>query len=440
MDIPPITPAAPVHRRRGRRTRVVAAAAVTALLVGAAGCDFYAPSGWPTIHADARNSDTTSVVGAAAMAHRWSRSVGPLVPAYASIAPDGTIYVTSSADGPCHLFALEGTTGDERWCSGEVGPGALTSTPLIDLDGNIYVGDDAVMASFTPDGELRWTTPIVGAPLSSQLTADGRLIFVTHVGRTYVLDRASGASLMTPYELVPGLTYSPGDGGFETCFSGGPDCPVANTLAMDLTSGRFYLTLYRPGAPAAELVALQYAGGGAPSVTPLWSHATLPGGSASSPDISLDGTRVYVNDNEGSLWAVDSVSGAPVWETPIGYAAAGSPSTSDDGLIIPAGGGEGTLMAVADRGDHGEVVWERPDLPQLGVPAQSAGGIGYAVVASSRRRLDLVTFDTATGATLDSDVLPDVTGFTVGISIGPAGEVVTPSILGRITSFAPAGG
>ena len=46
--------------------------------------------------------------------------------------------------------------------------------------------------------------------------------------------------------------------------------------------------------------------------------------------------------------------------------------------------------------------------------------------------LAVLTFDTDTGETLDQDTLPGAEGFTVGTSIGPNGEVVTPTLIGEV--------
>jgi hypothetical protein len=104
-------------------------------------------------------------------------------------------------------------------------------------------------------------------------------------------------------------------------------------------------------------------------------------------------------------------------------------------LIIPAGAGDGHLLAVQDKGDHAELVWERKDLLQLGVPAQTAGNTGYTVVREGDNGLSLVTFDTRSGETVAQNTLPGAVGFTVGTSVGPNGEVVTPSAIGELFVF-----
>jgi outer membrane protein assembly factor BamB len=132
---------------------------------------------------------------------------------------------------------------------------------------------------------------------------------------------------------------------------------------------------------------------------------------------------------------VNAETGDTRWSYDIGFNSAGSASTSDDGLIIPAGGDKGHLLAVRDEGDHAELAWERKDLLQLGVPAQTAGDTGYTVVREGENGLSLITFDTETGETVDQDTLPGAVGFTVGTSIGPKGEVLTPSAIGELFVF-----
>ena len=128
--------------------------------------------------------------------------------------------------------------------------------------------------------------------------------------------------------------------------------------------------------------------------------------------ISADGTTLYANDNAGTLWALDAETGEPRWSHDLGFAAAGSPSVAADGLIIPAGSDKGHLLALEDKGDHAELLWERKDLVQLGVPAQTGGSTGYTVVREGDNGSAMLTFDTDTGETLDQDTLPGAEGFT----------------------------
>jgi outer membrane protein assembly factor BamB len=430
--------------RRVLRSSVLALATISAVVLSGCGGgahvdDIFSAGGWPGMHADARNSDTSPVTGSRDISLAWSRPLGGPVANYASVAASGQIFLTARTEKGCNLFSFQMESGRKRWCR-QLAPGVVASTPVVDGAANVYVGENGAMNSFNEHGQLRWRTPVVGTPLSAQFTGDGNLLFITQLGQISVLDPQTGQKVVASYDLIPppsvadgaNVDILPDDKGLSGCFFGSPDCPVANMPAIDLASGTFYFTFYAPGATEADLVAMKYSGGDNPTISQEWSSDTLPGGSASSADLSADGSVVYINDNWGTVWAIDAATGDPKWSYDIGYAAAGSPSTSADGLIIPAGGLDGHLLALQDKGDHAELAWERRDILHLGVPAQTAGSTGYSVIREGVDGLAALTFDTSTGETLDQDTLPGAKGFTVGTSIGPEGEVLTPTLLGEL--------
>jgi outer membrane protein assembly factor BamB len=432
--------------RRVVRSTAVALATVSALVTAGCGSDtqvagIYSPGGWPGMHADARNSATSPVTGSRSVSPAWSRPLGAPAATSASVAATGQIFVTTRDEIGCTLWSFDIDSGRKRWCT-RLGPGSALSTPLVDKATNVYIGEDGAMNSFNDHGQLRWRTIVSGTPVSAQFTGDGNLLFVTHFGVVSILNPQNGREVVPSYQLIPAPTAAqaqnvplvPAAQGLDNCFLGSPECPVSHTPAIDLSSGRFYLTLWRPGTPRSQLVAMRYADG---ALTEEWSTDALPGGATSSPVLSADGSTMYVNDNEGALWALDALSGEPRWHHDIGYTAAAGPSISADGLIIPAGGRDGRLLALRDNGDTAEVSWERTDLLQLGVPAQTAGSTGYTVVREGTEGLAMLTFDTATGETADQDILPGATGFTVGTSIGPDGEVVTPTLIGELFVLKP---
>ena len=434
-------------RLGGSIGKVRTALLLTTLLALSAACssddgtkNILAGGGWPGIHSDARNSGTSSVTGSRDLSFAWSRPVGGPVTAFVSVGKTGQMFVTFKPDGGCNVLSLE-MNSRKRWCNA-IGPGAIASTPVVDEEINVYVGDNGAMNSFNDHGQPRWRTPVIGTPISAQFTGDGNVLFVTHRGQVNVLSRQTGSNVTPPFDLIPppdplefpNLPRPLDDVDLDTCFAGAEACPVANTPAIDLDSGRFYLTLWTPGAPQASLVALRYVGGDDARIEKLWSADVLASGSATSPVVSEDGSTVYASDNNGTFYAVDAETGDTRWTYDLGFAPLGSPSVSDDGLILPAGGPDGRLFALRDEGDRGEKVWERSDVVQRGVPAQAAGSTGYTVVASGDE-LELLTFDTESGETIDQDVLPGARGFTVGTSIGPDGEVVVATFLGEIYVF-----
>jgi outer membrane protein assembly factor BamB len=394
-------------------------------------------SGWSAVHADASNSDYSAVPGARDLTLAWSRSFLGNINLGPTSDPGGQLYFALNAPIGCHLFALDSATGRTVWCSDQVDRFASISSPLLDGAGHLYIADGAAMHAFDRDGRKLWSTPIVGVPLSAQFTAAGNVIFITHIGRIYLLRPDTGEPLLPPLELIPGANWHPAEG-VLACATGRPQCPSANTPAIDLATNRFIFTFWEPGAASSGIRAVQVTEGDSPALTPLWTNDSLPQGSASSPDLSSDGWRIYVTDNAGGLHALDAATGREIWSFPIGYNAAGSVSTSPEGLIMPAGALNAPVLAIADRGDAAELVWRRDDWNNGGIATQAAGDVAYVTDVVLGVINDLVVVDTSSGAELDREPLAGVTGFTVGTTVGPDGMIYVPTILGQLFAFRPA--
>nr|WP_295382611.1 PQQ-binding-like beta-propeller repeat protein [Pseudoxanthomonas sp.] len=392
--------------------------------------------GWSATHADASNSDYSPVAGASRITHAWSRSFGGLINLGPTSDGEGRLYLTTSGPG-CRLHALDRTTGRTIWCTDAVDRLAVASSPLLDAERNLYLADGAAMHSFRADGGVRWRSPITGFPLSAQFTPDGDLIFVTHVGVVYRLDRGTGKSVADPIALIPNPAFDSSSGALA-CMRGTHACPGANTPAVDARGGRLIFTFWTPGAAAAGIRSMKIlADAGAKAVVADWRNDTLPGGSAASPSLSADGTRIYLTDNAHRLRALDIRTGEQLWSIDIGYPAGGSPSVSPEGIIMPAGGGEAPLMAVRDLGDRPQLLWRRQGLRNRGIATQAAQHRAYATVAGNGGALDLVVVDTRTGEILDRDALPGKPMFTVGTTVDTDGTVYVPSIRGTLHAFRP---
>jgi outer membrane protein assembly factor BamB len=420
-------------RRGGIEVRRFVTAVVGVVLV--AGCNVYAP-GWSSIHADAGNSDYSPVTGAGDVTLAWHRDLGGAINVGGTNDGASRVYVTAN-NPACPLSALDAATGAVQWCTDEVDFFAVVSSPLVDNDGRIYVADGEAMHSFDEDGNLLWQTPIEGVPLSAQFTPNGRVLFVTNIGRIYVLARGSGAPILPVVELIPGATWDPADG-LQACARGTADCPSANTPAVDLRTGRFFFTFWEPGAPQAGVRAMQITEDPVPAITPLWTNDALPGGTASSPTLSTDGSRVYVNDNAGGQRALDAETGAEVWSYPIGFATGGSPSASPQGLVMPSGGGNSPVLALRDEGDHATLAWRADALLNRGIATQTAGNLAYVTVSTGNFQNDLVVVDTTDGTELDREPIPGISIFTVGTTIGVDGTVYVPTLLGDLYAYRPA--
>ncbi|MEU4341629.1 PQQ-binding-like beta-propeller repeat protein [Nocardia sp. NPDC023852] len=431
---------------RWRPSRIRAAAvlaAVGALALAGCGTDVdditVGPGkGWPAAYHDGRNGATSPVTGAKKIALSWTRPVGGPIAEAVTLGPDGQLFVTTRLPN-CAIFSFQMATGRKRFCNA-LEPSAISAPSLVDGMTNVYVGDDSHVNSFNYLGQPRWRTTVAGTPVSVQFTGDGNLLTITQTGQVDVLSRQTGERAVPTVQLLgepdfldnPNLAWPAAGQGLDECATGGPQCPVANISAVDAATGRFFVTLWQPGKPTAALVALHYAGN---KIQRDWSAELLSGGSATSPALSADGTTVYVGDNSKRLIAVDTSDGRTKWVKSLEWAPRGGISVSSDGLIIPAGD-EGHLLALRDKGDVPEIAWERKDLALRGLPVQTAGSTGYTTAAIGDG-LNLITFDTRSGATIDSDILPGAEGTTTGTSIGAKGEVVVATRIGELFVFKP---
>lgn len=392
----------------------------------------YAP-GWSAVHADAANSNYYAKDGVSHLTLAWSRKFDGLINLGPTSDGKGRVYITTSGPG-CRLHALDRVSGQTIWCSDLVGRLAVASSPLIDRDGALYLGDGQAMRSFDHDGRIRWTHPIIGVPLSAQFTPAGDLIFITHVGVIYVLNRETGDPVVAPYALVDSPSFDPAQGAVA-CMRGLPECPSANTPAMDLETGRFFFTFWTPGAKNAGIRAMRITNGPSPHLVEEWTNDSLPEGTASSPVLSADGKRLYLTDNAGGLHALDTATGRILWSLPIGYASEGAVSVSPKGVIMPAGGRGAALMAIEDRGDRGAILWKQDDLRNFGVATQTAGLRAYPTVSTGSGTADLLVVDIRTGAVLDRETIPGKPIFTVGTTVDEDGTVYVPSFRGELHAF-----
>ena len=405
---------------------------------------WYAPAGWPAIHRDARNTDTATVSAPVVVFEPAFHVLGgSVIGAVLTTDADGSVFATSfSTPGTlCRVFSLDPGSGEQQWCTDILSGLVVSSSVTVDRDGNLYIADERFMVSFTNDGRERWRTPIDGNPLSAQFTPDGRLIFISHIGHIYVVERDTG-ELVTEYDLLPAQSYDPAQASPLDCLTGGADstCYSANTLAIDPLTGRFYFTFAPPGEDAASVIAMDYTGGQKPSITPVWVNDSLAGGSAASPAISLDGGRLYTNDQSGNLLAIDAGTGATAWTYPLGFSPFGSPSVTSGGRIIPTAGAGSWPLALTDAGDHAELLWERRDLDHRGVPAQTSDeGPLYLVVADSDGPggVQLAVLDGPSGATLNMVAAPGSGALTIGTTVGPDGSVYFAGLLEGVFGFRP---
>ncbi len=295
------------------------------------------------------------------------------------------------------------------------------------------------MLSFDERGQLRWRTPVTGTPLSAQFTGDGNLLFVTQLGQVNVVDPQTGRTVAAPYDLIPRRRTRRARTSIpcrtiwasRTASRAGRCARWRTSPAIDLDNGRIVVTFWRPGAPQADLVALRYGDGERPRITEEWSRAPSPPAAHLRGAVAGRKDRVR-HDNAGHLWALDAESGSVRWQYDLGYAVRGGPSS-------PAVGRS------SRRARRTAVSW--PCATAATAPRCCGNAPTSCSAVRPPRRPGpphTPSFGTATTAWPSSPSTPRPGRHSTrtrcprrsdrprGTSVGPGGEVLTPTLIGEL--------
>ncbi|MDT5134023.1 MAG: hypothetical protein QOE41_3334, partial [Mycobacterium sp.] len=252
------------------------------------------------------------------------------------------------------------------------------------------------------------------------------------------IDAHRGEMIGSPVDLLLGVDPTDSERGLTDCQQARPLCPVAAAPAFAPSSGMIVVGLWQPGAKVPILTALQYHPGQTPVLTQEWTSDAVAGGVSASPVFSANGSTVYVNSRDGRLWALNPDSGRPKWSVPLGFTSQTPPSVAPDGLIVAGGGPGAKLVAVRDRGDHGDVLWRRDDVTPLSASSQAGHDVAYTVTRDGDNGLAVLVFDPADGHTVNRYPLPQASGWPVGVSVARDRRVVTATSDGQVYGFAAA--
>ena len=372
------------------------------------------------LHANRENNNRVPCKGPTAAERGWNALAGYLVFQPISVSPGGrTIYAAAARTSGCKLFAVDAATGQMAWCRPEFTLGLTGGTHEVDEDGFIYVTDgyvgDSAMYSLTPEGAIRWRTSLQGlggagpakyrSPAGLHLTPGGYAATVTVDGVVVLLDRTSGVIRATfdipaatgfvppstgdaidperiPDYLLQRLTRVVGpltneDIAFVFGAAGGTSGAFSDNTVGVSSLNQLLVIGGGPDTATGALVALDVTEpGAAPSLALRW-HMTVPGGSATSPAISKDGTRAAIGNNSSELMYVrvdrcnentDADSRpevfAPAWKHPIlGRSLLGSVGLDEDGVVYTynssAEASDPDLFAVRDADGGPIVLWEK---------------------------------------------------------------------------------
>ena len=404
-----------------------------------------------TLHGDTLNSDEVSIALTPMFGPTWVAEKNFWLPDSPTFDHDGNIYLSPVLPAEeVVMVSLDSKTGARRWAiqGFSYGGGAplVLNDPANPTQQIIYLGTYDRAFAFRPDGTKLWEVP-TGLPAPPRPTIDSSikeyhsfglnylpqadaLVGVMGDGHLYILDRATGASLLKAPYMVPGEPSPPRPetklpasilkkandellallGGMPAGASAlgniidivlGYSSKVANYFAIDPHTGLMWINATAPDAEDGTVDGISSYGALycmelSTDHTQIIErfHTSFEGGSACTPTLNADGTRVYVGDNLGSLIAVDASNGQKIWERSVGQQIIGSVSVTADNKEIYAATGQ-AIIKVIDMGDVSKEIWRsqldmyKPGIGQsnfnLSIVGSGAngiffhGGAGYVV-------------------------------------------------------------
>lgn len=351
---------------------------------------YYGQTAWPSVHRDPSNSSYAPFATTTNIEVKWTALNGGITLLAPAIGPEGNLYVTTGrGPGYSHLHAFD-RFGNLLWESapqvtgGDLDSTAVSGSPIVDREGDVYVGDRNQFWAFHPDGDLKWVASLGedNPFISAIISAEGYVGGITANGQVMLFNRDDG-SLAVPVLDLPGgpgpesppVTVGLWSGGlldpaiipemFAAFF--GYTYEVVNTPAVNPYNGRIFITAAGSTVDTGRIYALDIVDGQLVLDTDFYQNCPFGGGSGTSPSLSPDGHQIYGVDGNRIMVACDTATGQLLWTaSDVGKAAA--PGVGPDGTIFTGGG---TYLYALNPTD-GSIKWQanfdsiaRSFLPQL---------------------------------------------------------------------------
>jgi eukaryotic-like serine/threonine-protein kinase len=168
---------------------------------------------------------------------------------------------------------------------------------------------------------------------------------------------------------------------------------VTSTLALPGIAradwSQFHASQTRSGVVSTETVLTALT---APSIHELWGAPTDPTTEGINSSPAVAGGLAYIGSDDGSLWAFDASTGAPVWRDPVGAQVRTSPAVADGRVFFGSAAG----VVYADDALTGARLWSYVTGGNVTAPPLVVGTTVYICPRSG----SFVALDVATGAML----------------------------------------
>jgi outer membrane protein assembly factor BamB len=412
---------------------------------------------------------------------RWGRSAARVVGGAAVVAAAAGCW-GQPGFGPLHqgsnpveagLTGANVATLAPAWTAA-VDAGPVRADPVVSGPGVVHVSDDiAAYGIDTGTGTRLWRTPVVpaGPPaglVAGPVAAEGGTLVVPwggapDSGGTVRLDAATGAVLgrgggigsmfvtrRDPWTvtvssgLVEGTLPAAGievDGPVDwfLIVGFGVD-PVPAPTAATVTSSHFFVGL-GGGFYGVDILAAWDLDQGCPAGGPEAQAVvcqpdvrTALDGLPTTPVVSDDEATAFVATDAGTVYAVDTVTGAVRWSAAAGAAVTERPALASGGLLVATDAG--TLLTFAAGGCGAATCPPIRTVPLAGRPATAPAVAGGVVYVATGRRLSAYPAAGPAVRPLWADGLdaPVTTGPTVAF-----GTLYAGTADGRLVAFRAGG-
>jgi len=153
-----------------------------------------------------------------------------------SFSPDGKIFYVTAHDGDVmnsYVFAVDKDTGKILWQ--KLIPQSAGGSPIVDIDGKIYVAGKGVVECLNDKGESLWKVVTDEAGFGMHMDSKGYLLIVTLKGTLYKISRdgkiVDFINLPDTYNFDHGIIYPGKISGVASII--GINGFTSNTLAID---------------------------------------------------------------------------------------------------------------------------------------------------------------------------------------------------------------